>query len=423
MDNLVIYLLKVSGCLGIFYISYILFFSKDTFYFRNRILLILMLLLSYIIPVISIAKGQDVTVPLKQFGIIGNLINTGSGLDTALTREVGSISFMNILTLLYFIIVLILLLRLVQGIIKTMHIIRKGKTSDATGQRIIVSDLASSPFSFYKYVVVPVNVFNEGDYAEILEHEKIHVRQRHTFDLIFCEILSAVLWFNPFIWMTKRAILLNHEFLADRHVVNNSGDLKEYQYRLLNIKHNISLNYTSHNFSSLIKNRLVMINKKSTPRLATIKILLLVPVAFVLFAMLSFRSVSGPGLTSDQKQLFSNSSKNELLKFVAMNTGYPQESKNSSDTGSIYVSVKVGKGGIVKECNASTDLSSVKTPLLEQIVIVGYRNATAAKHVNDDHALLKAECIRISKKIGEVDIPEWKEKDLEFTLAIKFVLK
>jgi len=128
---------------------------------------------------------------------------------------------------------------------------------------------------------------------------------------------------------------------------------------------------------------------------------------------------------SSPEKLFSESSELELLKFLAANTGYPLEAKNSSDTGSVYVVVKMNKGGVIKECSAFTERDEIKVPILPKIVIVGYKSAAVLSNsaISKEHPLLKTECLRMANKLTEVNIPEWKEKDIEFALAIKFTLK
>ena len=126
--------------------------------------------------------------------------------------------------------------------------------------------------------------------------------------------------------------------------------------------------------------------------------------------------------------LFSQNSQTEILKFIGMNTGYPQEAKNASDTGKIFVVVKMEKGGIVKECKAYTEKTGIKVPFLPEVVIVGYKtpgpgDIRPGKVTGNVHPELQTESERVVNKIGSVDIPEWKEKDMEFALTLNFVLK
>jgi TonB family protein len=133
---------------------------------------------------------------------------------------------------------------------------------------------------------------------------------------------------------------------------------------------------------------------------------------------------------SEQERLLSQSSIIEILKFMGQNTQYPQMAKNSSDTGSVYIVVKMDKGGIVKECIAITEKNEIKVPLMPKVVIVGYDSSTGLQsnagikiEASKEHPLLKAESVRVANKLGELNIPEWKDRDMEFALAFKFVLK
>jgi hypothetical protein len=285
------------------------------------------------------------------------------------------------------------------------------------------------PFSFFPYVVIPKKTFESGDYLEILAHEKAHIRQGHTFDLLLSELLIVFLWFNPFMWLIKRSMVLNHEYLADNFSIKSSSSIKEYQYKLLNISKGLMNVPLAHNFSSLIKNRIVMINKRPTRNYAALKSIIILPVAAILFVMFSFKPESIPTNNGYQEPLFSKSSESEILKFLAINTGYPQEAKNSFDTGKVFVVVKMNKGGIIKECKAFTEKNGINVPLLEEIVIVGYKPSTgpsaakSEKATGNEHPSLKTECLRVANKLMEVKIPEWKDKDIEFEIAFKFTLK
>jgi hypothetical protein len=175
-----------------------------------------------------------------------------------------------------------------------------------------------------------------------------------------------------------------------------------------------------------------MINRKPSQKYATLKNIILLPVLAIIvyaFAAPENRPVAG----NTQEQLLSASSEASLLKFIGMNTGYPQEARNSSDTGKIFVVVKVEKGGIIRECKAYKETSDIKVPFLHQVVIVGYKSSAApgdlrpgqasVKTTGNSMAALQTECVRVSNKLGEIDIPEWKDKNMEFALVINFQLK
>jgi len=285
------------------------------------------------------------------------------------------------------------------------------------------------PFSFFPYIVIPKKTYESGEYLEILEHETAHIKQGHTFDLIFSELLIVFLWFNPFMWLIKRSIKLNHEYLADNFSLQSSCNVKEYQYKLLHVQTNLMNVPLAHNFSSFIKNRIVMINKKPTRKYAALKSLIILPVVAILLVMFSFKSGNTLTNNDNQKSLFSETSESEILTFIAKNAIYPQEARNSSDTGKVFVIVKMNKGGVIKECKAFTDKEAVNVPLLPEIVIVAYKpsGGTSAekstKANSNEHAALRSECLRLANTLSDIKIPEWNDKDMEFAVQFKFALQ
>jgi len=429
MDNLLIYLIKVSAGTMLFYLCYFLFFSRDTFYLRNRIYLIAILLLSIIIPLMKVFNISTSQATIEQTNTINDIILSGSVIGTTVSQKIISFNLNNFLLCLYFSIAGLILLRGLISISRTLMIIRKGIILDTNFPKVILSDLDHPPFSFFPYVVIPKKTYEIGDYSELLAHENAHIRQGHTFDLLFSELLIAFLWFNPFIWLIKRSIILNHEYLADNFSLKYSFNRQEYQYKLLNISTELMSIPLAHNFSSLIKNRIVMINKKPTRNYAAMKNIIILPVLAILFIIFSFRPESNSFNSNSQESLFSKTSTLEILKFLGVNSSYPQEAKNSLDTGRVFVVVKIDKGGIIKETKAFLDKKDIKVPIMkESLVIVGYKPPSGQSTIinvtaSNEHQLLKSECLRLANKLGDINIPEWKEKNMEFALDFRFVLE
>jgi beta-lactamase regulating signal transducer with metallopeptidase domain len=429
MDNLLLYLLKVSAGIVIFYLCYILFFSRDTFYVRNRIFLLGIMFFSLIFPLLKvfIVTGGDYT--LRTASVMSEIISSGTNISTTVSEKITSFDFVNLLIRIYFLVTGLFLLSIVISITRTLTIIRQGKLIDTGFPKIVLSEFGHTPFSFFPYVVIPGETYEAGEYSEILAHETAHITQGHTFDILLTELLISFLWFNPVVWLLKRSVILNHEYLADNISIKRSHGIKEYQYKLLNLQSGLMNVPLAHNFSSLIKNRIVMINKRPTRNYAVLKSIIILPVAAILFLMFSFKPESSQANTGNQKPLFSQTSESEILKFMAINTGYPQEARNSSDTGKVFVVVKMKKGGIVKECKAFTEAKTINVPLLNEIVIVGHKsagsqsNSKIEKGTGNEHPELKTECLRVANTLGEVKIPEWKDKDMEFALEVKFILK
>jgi TonB family protein len=279
MDNLLIYLFKVSIGTTLLYICYLLFFSKDTFYIRNRILLILILLLPAILPAIKIPIVSESSFATDTVESLDNILLPVASSGVNITGiATGAFDFFRLFVWIYLTISGLFLLRCVISVIVTLRIIKRGAVRNNQFPKIVITDLKLSPFSFFPYIVIPAEYDKSENYNDVLNHETAHVRQGHTFDLLLSEILIAVQWFNPFVWLIKRSIILNHEYLADHVSISRLIDIKEYQVRLLRFDTGLKAIQLAHNFNSVVKNRIIMINKKPSPRFSTMKNLIILPV-------------------------------------------------------------------------------------------------------------------------------------------------
>jgi beta-lactamase regulating signal transducer with metallopeptidase domain len=237
MDNLFLYLLKVSSGTVLFYLFYLLIFSRDTFYLRNRIYLILTLLVPTILPFLKIPILSDSAVSLVPASTVDNLFFSNTVNEATASSATNSFDYNSLFVWIYFTITGILILWGLISMITTFRIIRKGAVVKNQFPKVIVSDIQHPPFSFFPYVVIPVEDYKSGNYIDILDHEFAHVRQGHTFDLLLSELFIAFQWFNPFVWLIKRSVILNHEYLADHVSISRNKSVKEYQFRLLQSGH------------------------------------------------------------------------------------------------------------------------------------------------------------------------------------------
>jgi TonB family protein len=135
----------------------------------------------------------------------------------------------------------------------------------------------------------------------------------------------------------------------------------------------------------------------------------------------------------EPEPLFKKTSETAFLKFLGTNIKYPQEAKASSDTGTIYAVVKLEKGGSIKECKTFTEKSGINVPILPEIVIVGYKSSIEPGDLRPGEKTGKApriglnelqtECLRVTNMLSVNEIPDWKDKNMEFAITFKFVLK
>jgi beta-lactamase regulating signal transducer with metallopeptidase domain len=428
MDNLPVYLLKVSIGTGLFYICFILFFKNDTFYLRNRIILISSLLIPYIIPLAKIPsyfRGEVITVTNNTFS---ELLQPGMALNSIVPDKFATVNYNNIFICIYFSIMVILLIKGFLSVSKTYRLIRKAAILDSSFPKIVISDQQHSPFSFFPYIVIPRNIYNSNNYIQILEHESAHIRQGHTFDLLLNELIIAFQWFNPIIWLIKKSILLNHEFLADKSSLREAESIKEYQYSLLNaLTSSKSVPFT-HNFGNLIKTRVIMINKKPSSRYAILKNLVILPAVIALLAIFSFKGNPTLQEKSKQPSIFSKDSQTFLRTAISTNTLYPTEAIENNISGRFTIIVKTAKGGKVEKIKVLDKDKKVRVPYISDdcinIVRFAPPESTQTKIGSDvkngDLTILSDEGVKIAKSLHYFNLPECQEKSLEFAIDFNF---
>lgn len=288
MNNYLIYLLEVSFCFSVLYIVFYLFLRKLTFHKVNRVILLILIPLSLILPVLS-----EVELPFKKDPINISGFDEFISIDhlTATNHKdkiIAPRSNMNIIDyilILYCIGFVICTIRLLAPITRLYTIKRKSKTYIKEGYHFIIADVPAI-FSFFNWIFIPESKIN--DYEQpIIDHEKVHSKSLHTIDLILTEIYIALHWFNPFVYFFKKSIIAVHEFQADQTVINTQIK-KSYYLELLfkNITAKQSIKLYSYFNQSIIKKRIDMITKNHSTKTNIIRYAVLIPV--LLFLLMAF---------------------------------------------------------------------------------------------------------------------------------------
>ena len=155
----------------------------------------------------------------------------GQDLSGTLVRSISSSSF---IILIYLLGLLFFSLRFLFRIGQIAILIHRHPVQRNGKVKFVLIEKEFSPFSFLSYVFIDPSKQNNIDYQEIVTHELEHIRQGHTFDVLILEVLTILQWFNPFMWILKKVIRENHEFLADRAVLNKGANILHYKQLLLN---------------------------------------------------------------------------------------------------------------------------------------------------------------------------------------------
>lgn len=426
MEAIWTYLLKSAVSLVVLYAIFWLFLRKDTFFGVNRVYLTASILFSLIFPLFrwDILMGDD--SPAYVY-----LLETITINPDAIREAVSAhMSAVMIFTVAYLTGVALFLIRFLYQLIQVYGLILKFGIRREQGMRLVFTDRNYQPFSFFRLVFLPESLKDSEILTQVIEHERVHMRQAHSADMVLLEILTMVQWFNPVIWLYRRSLKSVHEYLADEGVLVRGYDRVNYQELLLNQSLGIQVNDLTNNFNhSLIKNRMIMMTKTKSRQLNRWKAVLAIPVAMGLMLMFSTSvnvsmaqekqikqstadepapppppPAAGKAQASDEMVYLEVKTMPEfqgemdgLVKYMVANVKYPEDAKKKGITGTVFVSFVVDKTGKV-----------IKPSIMKGV-----------------DPLLDAEALRVISTM-----PNWKPGlndegkavNVQFNLPVKFVL-
>jgi bla regulator protein BlaR1 len=285
---MIIFFIKSTICLFVLYGFYHFFLSNQKVLLFNRYYLVFSLFFSIIASLIVIPVKSDYSLntSIDKFATTTAYFIKGNALNE---NTYTLFTFQNILFSFYIVITSILLIRFALNIFRLLSKIKKNKKVEYQKKSLVLIKERSLPYSFFKYVFVNRSDYENGKIEkELLIHEEAHCLQYHSIDIIIIEFLNVFLWFNPAIWLFKKAILLNHEFLADNKVLS-TFELDDYQNTLLNlVLRNNSASLASNFNYSLTKKRLIMMNKKTIKERMILRKICIIPLFLVLLVTLAF---------------------------------------------------------------------------------------------------------------------------------------
>jgi|GEM_PF-1369053 len=290
MNLIVLYLLKVNALLVVFWLFYRLFLRKETFYNSIRWYFISSLLLSLVFPLITYTK----TVIIEQTAVFNDADweNTILPETMALQPEPAfweTITWQSVVLYVLLAVSICCVVKSLYQIIKLYISIKKLPVLN--NSQIKVADHQQNIYSFYQWIVVPENKLSAADLEMILAHEKIHLNQKHTFDLIFIELVSAVFWFNPLVKKLQKDINTNLEFIVDEKMIA-LYDPVLYQKSLLNEHCNYTLKYINAFNTSDLKKRIIQLNTQKSKNMKKLKFLVAAPVLVTFFALFQIETVA-----------------------------------------------------------------------------------------------------------------------------------
>ncbi|WP_447640540.1 MULTISPECIES: M56 family metallopeptidase [Chitinophagaceae] len=286
MNSLFLYIIKVLVCSGILFLYYWTVLRNKKFHQYNRFYLLFSVGFSLLVPFVHLSWFTFREDTVNQYSLVrvlyeGNLnpivvTNRVVGWDTITMYSMVGVSA-------------ILFLLLTIRVLSVFRLAKKFPVVKLEGVDFLDTDIPSAPFSFLNYLFWKQNIDVQSKVGkQILEHELTHIHQKHTWDKLFMQMVSAVLWFNPFYWLMQRELLMIHEFLADEKAVGNQ-DVQSFARMLLEAHYGKKILEPIHPFAYRpIHRRLKMLTNSSNPKYSYMRRLFFLPLLLIVTGLFAF---------------------------------------------------------------------------------------------------------------------------------------
>jgi len=284
--NWLYYLAEANLYLCVFYVAYCIFLVKETHYQLNRGYLLLSCVASFVLPVLQIGTLKphiiaQIAAPVS-YQVTSALqpVLTANLVNAPVTVTAPALTIDDYLWLAYLAGAIILLLLLVLKLFSVIKLTRNDKAAIGNYKMVYLKD-TDVAFSFFNYLFIGTRAAGANT---IITHELVHIRQRHSADIMFLELLKVVCWFNPCIYLLQNSLKTVHEYIADEQTAATETDSLTYSSFLVNNAYGAGGSSITHSFFNynLLKKRIIMLNQQRSGKLARLKYLVALPVCAAL---------------------------------------------------------------------------------------------------------------------------------------------
>jgi len=268
------YLLEANLYLGIFYAVYCLFLNKETHYTLNRVYLLLSCIISFVLPMVQIGWLKALESPTTAFIIPRN---GKQAIDHKLAAQ-PALNFQGLLLYAYILGVVVFTAVLLVRLYQLAKLTKATKTLVDDKYKLINIEGSNTAFSFFNYLFIGTKTEENNI---IIRHELVHIRQKHSADIVFLELIKIINWFNPLIYLLQISLKTIHEYIADEQTAAQESDALSYSSFLVSNAYGLNGSTLAHSFFNynLLKKRIIMLNQKRSGKLARLKYLVAVPIS------------------------------------------------------------------------------------------------------------------------------------------------
>ena len=295
-NHFLTYLFESSICMLFFYIVYIFFLKKETYFHMNRTYLLCSVILSLLIPTIEI-KNEVSTEAIPAISkpieiIISPIQSTASFVEKKVESNV---DILFILLVIYLAGVVILFSKSIYQFFRLTFFIKKGEIVVMNRHYMICTNGQYPTSSFFKYILWDNTVsLSDKEIDQIIKHEMAHINHLHTLDNLLMEIMGILFWFNPLIYLYNKELKEIHEYIADKEVLHTPEYTRDDYEVLINkqVLNNIGFQLSNNFNMSNLKTRIAMITKPKSGKTATLKLLIVFPVAALMMFTFSLKQTT-----------------------------------------------------------------------------------------------------------------------------------
>jgi len=322
---MIAYLLKSGACLLVFYLFYALFLEKENMHLYKRVYLLATIAASFIIPFITFTNYVEIVEQITP------LVMSQDTVTVPLPNEVESEPYLPMfLWGTYALGVLFFSIKFIKNITEIIIKVRNNPKEGNGGTTAILLEESIVPHTFFNFIFLNKSKYLANQIPkEVLFHEEAHANQKHSIDVLLIEVVQVIFWFNPIVYLLKRAIKLNHEFLADQAVLNHGANTKIYQQTLLAFSSNDyqlplanAINYSS------IKKRLTIMKTQTSKKKIWIRSFILLPVLVLL--LFSFTTKETVRINADYSKVSQRkATPKQVAEYNALAKKYNNQAKKN----------------------------------------------------------------------------------------------
>lgn len=361
-------MIKSTVFLSVFYAFFILFMKKTTFFRFNRMVFLAASVLCFILPALEISPTifagidmpmnaiEEALTPTYVLGLDGVTVTAGSGKI-----------WLIIISTVYFAGFIIVLGSNIASYMRLYALLHKSQAEDMDGIKVLIADMDMPSFSWGKHIVISRADLESN--PAIYTHEKMHIKCRHSIDLMLHSLISMIHWFNPLVWIARMELKMLHEYEADELTLKTG--INPTQYQLLLVRKTVDakqFQMANGFYHSKLKNRIIMINKKKTNRWMRLAYVICIPAIIGAMCCCSQRKGNNaqtgtPAATETvtetaatvpyseifEKPTFNGGDANSFAQWVYGQIKYPQQCIDEQIQGRVVLQFTINKVGEVAD--------------------------------------------------------------------------